>query len=146
MFAFFLTGVLGGFGGALFVMLNIRCTSWRRESVKKGRVWFLPEAWICTSLKCQAIVIYCALLYLMLFVLHAVVSRVVQFKSGMLGVRQTAGHSERPGMSHSCFDDFLAELSVLPPAAGIEHRSRSCLVRDLSQCSATSLSALRPRR
>lgn len=56
MFAFFLTGVLGGFGGALFVMLNIRCTSWRRESVKKGRVWFLPEAWICKSLKCQAIV------------------------------------------------------------------------------------------
>ena len=75
MFAFFLTGVLGGFGGALFVMLNIRCTSWRRESVKKGRVWFLPDAWICKSLKCQAIVhCHCDVVW------YAVVSRVGQFK------------------------------------------------------------------
>ena len=87
-----------------------------------------------------ALPLWCCLYGMQLY--HVLVSS----KSGMLGVPQTAGHSERPGMSHSCFDDFLVELSVLPPPAGIEHRSRSCLVRDMSQCSATSLWALRPRR
>ena len=90
---------------------------------------------------------YCALPCLVILVLFVWLFHVLaSSKSGMLGVRQTAGHFERPGMSHSCFDDFLVELSVLAPPAGIEHRSRSCLVRDVSQCSATSLWALRPRR
>ena len=42
MLAFFLIGVIGGIGGGLFVMMNLWCTSQRRQSLKEGRLWFLP--------------------------------------------------------------------------------------------------------
>eukprot|EP00439_Symbiodinium_sp_Y106_P085435 s24_g28.t1 len=42
MFAFFLIGVTGGIGGGLFVMMNLWCTSQRRQALKEGRLWFLP--------------------------------------------------------------------------------------------------------
>lgn len=78
MFAFFLTGVLGGFGGALFVMLNIRCTSWRRESVKKGRVWFLPECLVSHRQPGTLNVLECLILALMTSLLSFPFSRLLR--------------------------------------------------------------------
>eukprot|EP00913_Durusdinium_trenchii_P001335 g1233.t1 len=62
MFAFFLTGVLGGFGGALFVTVNIWCTSRRREALKKGHLWFLPESLVSGRQRGTLNVLECILL------------------------------------------------------------------------------------
>ncbi|CAK9109581.1 unnamed protein product [Durusdinium trenchii] len=64
MFAFFLTGVLGGFGGALFVTVNIWCTSRRREALKKGHLWFLPESLVSGRQRGTLNVLECILLAL----------------------------------------------------------------------------------
>eukprot|EP00434_Breviolum_minutum_P024932 symbB.v1.2.022021.t1/scaffold1885.1/size149428/2 len=78
MFAFFITGVLGGFGGALFVMLNIRCTSRRRESVKKGHLWFFPECLISGRQRGTLNVLECVVVALVTSLLSFPFSRLLR--------------------------------------------------------------------
>ncbi|CAJ1382806.1 unnamed protein product [Effrenium voratum] len=108
MFAFFLTGVIGGLGGGLFVMANIWCTSQRRQALKQGRLWFLPESIVSGKQRGTLNVLECILIALVTSMLSFPFTRLLRTLS------TEAIHA----LFETCPNDLPFHLGLCDPSTG----------------------------